>query len=158
MPEEKEENIVFPQKCNLAIDQLIEKYGLSKAEEENIAKLFSPSIPYEEWKKLWDESPKAIISSLVRKVALKQMRLEDLPFELQERLNLPLEKATTLAEELYRLVIVFAREAPTEKEEAEVTKIKPAPKEFIEKALSQNTKGAVKKKTKKQDIYREPIE
>jgi hypothetical protein len=151
------ERIVFPQDISLVISKIMEKYGLVETEEEILEKL-----------KRGETFMRKEVAEIVKRVAEGKISYENFPFELKERLNISLDTAEKLAEELTKKVLIFAKKIP-EKPEEEIIKptkkIKPPPEEFIEREkrwkrpeITEIKEEKPKEEPKRRDIYREPIE
>ena len=178
----KKSRMVFSETAGSVVTGILEKYGL-KSTQEKMLKEMGLAGTFSEKEKIFEALPGRQIAKLIKAVAEEKISLENLPAELQKRLNISPRDAENMALELQKKVLVFARKIPvrTEKEIRKrirgvkpTTMVKPAPKEFIEKPKriqpqislkrvspkieKEIPKKVEKPKLKKQDVYREPLE
>ena len=126
--------IVFAKRSGSFISEILEKYGLSKQQEEGLDKFFKASV--EEKEKILRELPGPKVVLLLREYQEKKVKLEEFPAILQEALKISAKDAEAITEELQEKVIVF--QTPPEKNIISPPEVKPI-------------------KPTSSDVYREPI-
>lgn len=102
------ERIVFADDAGSIIGEIVERYGLGKIQKKLLEKM-NQMKSFPEKEKIFEELPGRQIAKIVRAVAEDLTSPRRFPYELQERLNIPLEKAQKMAIELQEKVIAHAR-------------------------------------------------
>jgi len=125
------------------VENLLEKFGLKEEQEKGIDKLFQIS-DIKEREKIFEQLPGRKIALLIRKYALGEIELENIPEYLKKELKLTPSKAKQMTEELKKLLFLI----PQEKGEEE--------KEETKEEKSESSSPSIQKY--QPDIYREPIE
>ena len=152
----KKTNIIFPRNSGFVISEIMKKYNLNETKEQILEKI-----------KTGEDTLARKIAKIVRQVAEGTLSIEQFPFETQKTLDIPLVKAKKICLELYQKVIIlaekFADKTTAKKITGSTIKIKPAPKEFIEKTKERYqpvipTKKQQPRKQEGEDRYRETIE
>jgi len=96
------ESFEFPEESSQIVAQLLEKYGLQKAQEEGVKKfveLIESRIPKGR-NEIFENLPGTKISQLIREYAEGGLILEKLPNLLKEKLAIPEKEAQKLANDL----------------------------------------------------------
>ena len=83
-------------------------YGLWETQEKMLEKM-DQMKNFPEKEKIFEELPGRQIARTVKEVAEDLISLRRFPYELQERLNIPSEKAKKMALELQEKVLIHAR-------------------------------------------------
>lgn len=122
----KTQKLIFPEHVSEIISELMEKYEISEDTQEVFARL-----------KRGDKTKARKIANLIREVSQEKISEKNLPSRIQEELNIPKVKATSLARDIRERILTF------------LEKVSPEP-------VSSAEKKEVKKELK-EDIYREPI-
>ena len=160
--------IIFPNTSADVISEIVKKYGLEQTQEQMLEKM-DIAKTFSEKEKIFENLPSRQTAKIVRQVGEETISIEEFPYEIQKALDIPLEKAKKISLELYKKVIALAEKATSEtkikKNTGSTIKIKPAPKEFIEKPERAETIKPIRptriKQPRKQtgeDRYRETIE
>lgn len=159
--------ITFPEEASSVIGEIIKKYSLGPVDflEKEVVQKLEQAKTFEEKKEIAKSFPIVQITGIIKEVAQGKILAKDLASTLQQRLDIPQEKAKKLAEELKERVLVLARKVPIEREEIlpSIKKplVKPSPplKEVPEEKPVE-IKPEIKPEIspKKPDIYRESIE
>jgi hypothetical protein len=165
----KKENykIILPDSAFLIIEEIIKKNKLGPTNffDPEIAEKINQCETLKEKRQAADSFPVVQIPKIVKRAAQCKISHEVLASEIQKTLNISLEKATGIAQDIRNRVLGLVQKIPIiENEKGFTTTIKPPPKEFAERAkrikkISEiaEIKKQRPKKTGK-DTYREPVE
>lgn len=147
------QDIVFPGKTAEDIQSLIKKYNLQDLQIEKLKEL-SQAKSQEKKEIIFEEIPTRKIARTVKEVAEGKISAADFVLQLQKRLNIPKEKAKSLAQDLEVKVLAFAKRVAVE-ESSPTKQLKISKKpltSFTEKPKEKSPKTPPKK-----DSYRELI-
>lgn len=97
---------VFPEKSDLVIRQILEKYGLEKIQQEGIKKLLSTKVKQKR-REVFENLPAAVISKLIKEYAEGKVILSEAPSQIAERLNISEAKSKQIVQELEQSILAF---------------------------------------------------
>lgn len=156
----KKSQPIFPEESSLAIEKILEKYGLAELQQEGLDKI-SELGDFNKASELLENLPGTKIAKLVRDYAEGKISLEGLPILLEKELNVSEKEAKEIAKDLEKTLLIFIKQAPAEKlsirESSE--EISSNEREIEPEIISGSEEKKEEPKTSfKHDIYREPIE
>lgn len=132
----------LPENTSSFVEALLKKYELESLREEVIQKIAMAESP-EEVIRLIENLPDHTIIRALLEHAKGKISLEEIPILFQKDLNVTLETAKCLAEDLKNEIISNIKEIPTEEKTKPIEIPQP--------------KVKIPEKPKREDVYREPI-
>ena len=138
----KNQKILFPENTAFVISKIMKKYKIEGTAREILEKI---------WK--GEKTKGGETAKIVKEIAEGKISHKNSPLEIQKRLNIPLEKAKKIFQELQKEILIFVKKIPIEKEGEKLSKTIKSPLKAPEVPRPEAPK--TKKKQRKKDVYRE---
>lgn len=138
----KTDLVVFPEESGLIVEEIIEKTGLKKIDDEKFEKLLNPETPNKKTEEIFEDLPSVKLSKIIIAYAEGKIDLKNLSSSLKKDLSISFEKAEEIGKELKEKLLVYIK--PIKKEKTKTIQLVPI---FDKKPRTPT----------KKDVYRELI-